>query len=428
MVARVPGLTIRFEAKRAARGQLPWGVFIDLRLGGERHPGAKFFATEAEAEAHYPYAAAEVMGMRESYERELRLKRALNVPALPQAPKGTVLFETMTQRWLTEHVKEMCTAATYLGYKGLLKNHLLPIMRSWPMHNETMTGQRIKDVLKVQLAKNKVPLPTRLACQATLSAFFGWAKNELPPGQFTVNPAEGIGKYVRNENEKRIVLHQQPNPMTRVQVDAFLKWQHAHYPELYPLFVWLADEGSRIGEACALKWDHLDLSGGKGHVVEAFSAAHRKMELQDGHERGVGEKDTKTHRADQYVDLSPRVVEVYGKLKVANREAWLKRGRRPIKEPQHCVLTSVLSPRRPDKVVYGAFRKGCEALSLKGQTGKRFTIHCLRDTFATLALLEGKPLGWVSMMLGHEDTETTRKHYIKWVRLVEENLLAKGQE
>ena len=54
-------------------------------------------------------------------------------------------------------------------------------MRTWPVHDETLTAARIKDVLKVQLVKAAVTLPTRLACQACLSAFFSWAISELPP-------------------------------------------------------------------------------------------------------------------------------------------------------------------------------------------------------------------------------------------------------
>ena len=56
-------------------------------------------------------------------------------------------------------------------------------------------------------------------------------------------------------------------------------------------------------------------TGGKAHVVEAFSQPQRWVERQQGNERARGEKDTKTHRADQYIDLSPRVVEVYGRCR-----------------------------------------------------------------------------------------------------------------
>lgn len=425
MSARVVGVTIRCEPKRP----LPWGLYIDARIGGERVSGTRFFATEAEAEAHYPAVAAEVARRRDEAKQQALLKQALGVPALPVAPRGSVLFEPMALRWLEEHVREMCTAATYRGYHRLLHNHLLPIMRTWPVSDETMSPMRITEVLKVQLYEKSVPLPTRLACHATLSAFFSWARTKLPPKHLTSNPAEQIAKYIRNKAEKHVQLIQAPNPMTRAQAEAFLSWQQEHAPAFYPWFLWLIDEGSRIGEVSALKWAHIDLARGKAHVVEAYSSSQRWMERRTGEDSGRrrGEKDTKTHRSNQYIDLSPRVVDALVAQKTANLEAWMARGRYG-KEPEHVFLNRALQPRRPDKVIYTSFRKACVALDLKGQTGKPFTIHCLRDTFATLSILEGKPLGWVSMQLGHADQKTTEKHYFKWLRLVEENVLMRGQK
>jgi len=409
---RVIGVTIRCEPKRL----LPWGLYVDTRIAGKRVSGTKFFATEVEAEAQYPSVAAAITRRRTEAEEQEKLRKALNVPVLPAAPKGSVLFETLATRWLDTHVKEMFTAATYRNYKGLLDRYLLPIMRTWPVNDQTMEKQRIKHVLREQLYDAKVPLPSRRACQRCLSACFNWIESELPGRILTHNPASKLARYIRRADEKHVVLKPQANPMTRVQVEAFLVWQAQHYPELADLFLWLADEGSRIGEACALKWTHLDLDRGKANIVEAYSSATRWQERQDGDEDGLGEKDTKTHRTDQWIDLTGRVVARLRARKAANLEAWMARGRYG-KEATHCFLTRDLTPRRPDKKVYQAFREGCDALSLKGETGKKFTIHCLRDTFASLALLEGKPLGEVSMMLGHANVKTTQDHYIKWMRL-----------
>ena len=74
------------------------------------------------------------------------------------------------------------------------------------------------------------------------------------------------------------------------------------------------------------------------------------------------------------------------------------------------------------------FRAGCTELQLVGQTGRGFTLHDIRDTFATLAVLRGASVGWVSMMLGHEDGETTRTYYYKWIRLVDANPFAAEEE
>jgi integrase len=419
MIARrVRGVHLRFDGKR----QLPWGLFIDVTINGKRYAPTKFFATEAEAERCYPAAAEEVARLRIEAANEAQLRKAL-VTELPTAPKGTVLFETLATRWLEEEIRPpRRTAATYRNYKGLLDRHLLPIMRTWPVTDDVMSKKRLKDVLRDQLYDKGLSLSMRVACQRCLSAFFSWALTELPPKQLQVNFAYKLGSQLRNDDEIAIQLRQEPNPMTRAQVEAFLAWQQEHQPQLWELFVWLADEGSRIGEACALKWSNID--GDKAHIVEAFSSSERWMERRRGKEDGLGEKDTKTHRTNQYIDLTDRVVEMLPKLKARTLEEWMKRGRYG-KEPQHVFVNSKGRARRPDKTVYAAFRQACDDLNLRGQTGKKFTIHCLRDTFATLAILEKRlALGWVALMLGHATEETLKKHYFRWVRLVEANPLA----
>ena len=417
------GVNLRHEPSR----KKPWGVWVEVIIGGKERRGGKFFATEAEARVAYAAICDEIAVLRAEEQEDARRKQALAIPELPTAPKGLTLFETLATCWLNDHAKPMLTAATYRGYDGILRRYLLPIMRTWPVTDEVMTPQRLKEMLKRQLFEKGLSLSTRLACQRCLSAFFGWAVGELPPGQLTRNPLEKQGRYIRQESEKALKVRQVPNPMTATQADLFLVWIKEHYAELYAWFLWLIDEGSRVGEVSAVRWPVVDLERGRAHVVASFSAAERWMERKRGDEDGLGEKDTKTHREDQYIDLSDRVVEALAKLKVANKEQWMARGR-PGKEPQHVFLTARLTPRRPDNRVYEAFHAACDALQLVGQTGKPFTIHCLRDTFATLAILSGKHIGWVSMMLGHADEQTTRTHYYKWVRLVEDNPLARKQQ
>jgi integrase len=418
------GVTLRHDPKR----KRPWGVWIEVIIAGKEIRGAKFFATEAQARTAYEAACAEIQALRDEADEETRRWKALAIPELPPAPTGTTLFETLATRWLEEEVRPpRRAAATYRGYKGVLDRHLFPIMRTWPVTDEVMSRKRLKDVLKEQLHAKGLSLSSRVSCQRCLSAFFTWALTELPPKQLQINPALKLASKLRQDDEVHVPLRQAPNPMTRIQVEAFLTWIGEHYPQLWEWFVWLVDEGSRVGEVSAVRWSNLELGRGKAHIAGAFSSSHRWLQRTRGDEDGDGEKDTKTHRTNQYIDLTDRVVEMLPSLKMRNLEAWMARGR-PGKEPQHVFLTSRLTPRRPDKLVYTAFREACDALQLVGQTGKPFTIHCLRDTFATLAILEGKlALGWVAIMLGHASEETLKQHYYRWIRLVEENPLRKQQ-
>jgi integrase len=92
--------------------------------------------------------------------------------------------------------------------------------------------------------------------------------------------------------------------------------------------------------------------------------------------------------------------------------------------PQHVFVNTAGKPQRPDGVMREVFRDACTALQLRGQAGRAFTPHCLRDSFATGHLMARKDVGWVAMMLGHASEETTLRYYYKWVRQAAVNPLA----
>lgn len=440
--ARVPGITIRQDLKKSATGKA-WGLFVDVRLNGQRHNPSTFFATEAEAEAAYPKAAARLVGWRREARIEAELKAAIAPPrasggaeapvAAPTKAARVDTFETMAHRWLEEHVKPLKKASTYLAYRNAIVNHLVPCMGSWPVNDETLTKPRLRHLLKTELKARGASLKTRRFCQARLAQVLSWAMGELPPKQLTYNPAVGESAFLRTPEEEE-PEDTEPNPMTRDQVEAFLTWITDHRPEVYELFLWSVDAGSRIGEVCAVQWTALTLDKGQAHIRGAFSSKHRRMErLKAGatsvHDEipGLGETSTKTRRAKQYIHLSPRLVEALVALYRRNQEAWLSRGRYG-KKPEHCFLNGRLQPRRPDRTVYTAFREACDALGLVGETGVPFTIHDLRATFVTLSILEGKAIGWVARMVGHKNELTIQKHYYKWIQLVEGNPLAVGSD
>ena len=109
-----PGVTIRFASARAT-ARLPWGLFVDTRIEGKRQPASKFFATEAEAEAQLSARPPRrSRGDARRWRQEARLTAALDAPgATAGAARARCCSRRLPLRWLTEHVKEMCTAATY---------------------------------------------------------------------------------------------------------------------------------------------------------------------------------------------------------------------------------------------------------------------------------------------------------------------------
>lgn len=417
------GVNIRYDSKRAAKGHRPWGVYIEVTIGGKRRRPSLFYQTEAEAIAGKAEADLAVERWWQDYEATQPKQEPL--PPLPSAPAGVRLFETVAHAWLQLHVTKHCEAATVRSYHHLLDRHLLPTLRAWAVTDEGMDPVRL-DGFFADLFQRGVPLPTRRHAHACLSSCLAWAKAK-GYGRLSHNPALGLGRFLRQPSEKKIKTRP-PNPMNPVQAEAFLSWIHDHHREWWEYFLWLIDEGSRVGEASALKWTNVFLDTGKAYIVESFSPSQRLLERQRG-EEGLGEKDTKTHRENQYIDLSPRVVIALRELQAAQRKESFRCGRRV---PQHVFTTRSGSPRKPDGQMREVFTDavaGSKLLELTNESsGSMLTPHCLRDTFATLNILRGRHPGWVAMMLGHETEDTMRRRYYKWIRMIEINPFVQGGE
>ena len=50
-------------------------------------------------------------------------------------------------------------------------------------------------------------------------------------------------------------------------------------------------------------------------------------------------------------------------------------------------------------------------------------LYQMRHTYATLALAEGATLEWIAEQMGHTDTRTTKRHYARFVKRVDDRML-----
>jgi len=55
-------------------------------------------------------------------------------------------------------------------------------------------------------------------------------------------------------------------------------------------------------------------------------------------------------------------------------------------------------------------RMFCGNLEKSGLTGKSYTVHCLRHTYASELLSAGMPLESLQQLMGHINVETTRRY------------------
>ena len=73
------------------------------------------------------------------------------------------------------------------------------------------------------------------------------------------------------------------------------------------------------------------------------------------------------------------------------------------------------------ETIVGSWRKRLAKLFELAEITKGHA-HRFRDTFAVELLLSGVPIERVSVLLGHQSTRITEKHYSPWVRSRQEQL------
>ena len=289
-----------------------------------------------------------------------------------------------------------CAEKTRAYYQGALDHHLYPAF-----------------------GNNRLPEIT----SAQISAFF------LRLRETSLAHSTIIGIYVTcNQLFKQAYLDEtiSQNPMDRVQrprqrkeeqkkaVEAFSADELKHIitlmnsqPLKWQCFVrLLIDTGIRRGEACALRWDNVDLKENSALIKENICYTPQAGTYIDA---------TKTGR-ERVVYFSQEVAALLKQYRAEQIAATAKRKARLIKDNQPLQFEKIVTPdyvftergnskpMHPDAVnrFFQKFGK---------ESGIEIHAHKLRHSFASVAIVNGSDIASVSEVLGHADKATTLRVY-----------------
>jgi integrase len=373
-------ITITHLPRRAKPFQVQWRERDPVT--GKRKRISKFFATEAQAHAFKD--DVEALAKRQGGD-----ERGGQV-----ADDGPMTVRRFAAAWMADHVGLRRAAGTGTTYQSHFDRTILPAIGDCLL-DDTFGYAHVVKVANVA-ARRKLAWTTQQTCLAALRAMLTAA---VRLRHLKYNPLAMQVKELKPSH----AVDPEPNPLTPAQADAFLAWVRTTAPAYYEYFLWLFRTGSRIGEAAALQWTHLQLDARRARLSKGFS---QPLKAKDPKSDGDGKlKQKRPHD----IDLSPELVTALRALRTRRNTDQLKRGRRRpyvFLTPQY---TRVL-PNSPARLL---FAKGMQAI---GAEAEAHTLHDIRDTFATSHFQrDPKRLPWVSWMLGHADTWVTSKRYIKWL-------------
>lgn len=180
------------------------------------------------------------------------------------------------------------------------------------------------------------------------------------------------------------------NPMTRIKrvkekkteiepfSDAEIKAIFAHIPQEHILFFTILEKtGMRPNEALGLTWEDINLEAGTIHI-------------QRGVVLGI-EGLPKTQNSIRFVPILPALAEVLRPLKGSGK-----------------LFSNLIHAER-------IWQRACKKAGVKYRPP-----YFLRHSFASKALTKSVPITFVSKLLGHSDSNTTLKHYSRWIKSEEQ--------
>ena len=181
-----------------------------------------------------------------------------------------------------------------------------------------------------------------------------------------------------------------------IQPDDARKWiewlkEHRSNPVYWRLATFMLLTGTRIGEACGLKWDAVDFKRSLARVI-------RRVRWDYWTKMPFLEEVTKTSQSARVLVLPKKIQDILLKMKKENLS--------------DLVFADEQGGPLKYNAVQSSFNAGFTALNLPWRS-----THICRHTYATIGLMTTKNLSAVQASLGHAEQRTTQK-YAKTVALL----------
>lgn len=277
-------------------------------------------------------------------------------------------FKEASEIFMRLHASKKCKYNTEHGYKGYLKNHLLPYFGKLKLCEITplAVNEFVAQELETGRRNSTVNKYTKLMSQ--IYSFM------IDMDIVVKNPLARI-KSLKEERSEEI------RSLSTEETKILLSKTKEIYPDFYPLLFTALFTGMRQGELMGLTWDSINWITRKITVDKNFT-----------HGR-VG--TTKTGKVRK-VDMSLELVKV------------LKEWRLACPKGEHNLVLPNGDGGYQDanNMIKRRFKP---ALSRAGIDSLRF--HDLRHTYASLLLANGAPMKYVQHQLGHSSIKMTMDLY-----------------
>jgi integrase len=331
-------------------------------------------------------------------ERRTQLRRialGLEKPPKPLKPEVVVpKFEGFAKDWLELYVKVNCKEGTYRLNKQIVEDHLSPTFGKKNL--DEITRPMIEAFIAKKLSqkkqrkkkddKNADQTLSKATVRNYMSILRGILSKAVKDEVLSVNRASNMGRFQKETSSraaaKKIV------PLTPAELQVLLSKAREKDFVLYAFFLTAVLTGLRISEMIGLQWGDWDPVNHVLYIKRAVT--HRRIETPKSHNLRT-------------VDVSDELQTALEQLRTFRKEQWLKKGQ-PVPEWVFCndegnYLNELLFRMRK-------FYPLITAAKLR-----KFRIHDLRHTYASLMLQNGESVTYVKEQMGHHSIQITVDTY-----------------
>jgi integrase len=307
-------------------------------------------------------------------------------------------------RFLTECRARDVKAKTIERYEGALRVHVLPRLGrlkvrdvTRPVVKDMLIGKLKSDVASVQGPRGEDKAGRRRLARGTVRHLLGTMNAVLgtavEDGLIAANPLQKLGKKLNLSTRRD---RTKPKALDAAELARFTRAARETTPDLYPTFAVMAGGGLRVGEAMALTWDKVEVSGQKIAVNAQLGGT------------------TKTQASERVVDMADALRDVLADLQARRREDAFRSGA-PMAPWVLFPDLGEAPDRKDEQRIVKRIRRGmARALAAANLPGWH-TPHSLRHTFGSLLVASGASLAYVKEQMGHASISMTVDVYGSWL-------------
>ena len=345
-------------------------------------------------------ASGEVLLRAEEKEKAAReaAKAAEEAAKAAEEAKKIKTFRQYGEQVFMPKKRVICAEKTRRYYQNALDNHLYPAFGDLPI--QSITSAQI-NAFFLKLTESQLAHSTIVGIFVTCNQLFKEA--------FFDETIEDHNPMLRVERPRRRKGEQSqkvPEAFTAEELKTIFSLLDGE-PTKWRAFVHLVtDTGIRRGEACALRWECINLKENSALIRENICYTP---------EKGIYIDTTKTGK-ERVVYFSQETSSILRQYRKEQIVATSRREARLIKDNQPLLLDKIAvpdyvftergnrNPMHPDSVnrYFQKFGK---------KHGIEIHCHKIRHSFASIAITKGADIASVAEVLGHADKSTTLRVY-----------------